>query len=166
VGEELFGAWAARLAQGIRKSVGQLPRTLEEEAQHLAAATRLFAPRKSGALQESIRAQGPEVIVAGPAAAYAKIQNDGGPIVARRHGWLTIPVRPGYVPGPGLVTLKSRDGNQIVVRSGTYELWAIRRRVVTLKGSRYADRALEVHLEHAAERVLRTLPDAGQGGRS
>lgn len=159
--DELFDHWATRLAADYREVAGQLPLTLAQEAQLLAATTRRLAPKATRALERSIRAQGPEVVSGLP---YAEIQSTGGIIQARQHGWLTIPVRRGYRPAPGFVTVRSRDGNQIVVRSGTYELWAIRRREVRMRGSQYLERALEEHLTKAGERVLDKLPDT-RGGR-
>lgn len=158
---ELFDHWALRLASDYREAVGRLPLTMRQEARLLAARVRRLAPVDSRRLQNSIRETEAAVTSDVP---YAEIQDQGGVITARQHGWLTIPVRRGYRPAPGFVTLRSRDGNQIVVRSGTRELWAIRRREVRIKGSRYLERALEGHLEEAGGRVLATLPDVGKGG--
>jgi len=141
--------WAPRLAAELQQLARELPDVPSTEATHLADQVRRLAPRRTGFLRRSIAARGPEVL----AAEYAEIQSEGGTIRALRRGWLTIPVRPGYTPGPGYVTVRGRDGNQYVVRSGSYELWAIRRRSVRIPGTRFLPRALAAHLRAAEERL-------------
>lgn len=153
--------WAPHLARDLDRVRRDLPEILEVEADHLAATTRRLAPRRSGALRASIMARGPDVTSSVP---YAVLQSEGGVIKALRRGWLTIPVRRGYKPGAGYVTVRGRDGHQYVVRSGSYDLWAVRRRQVRIRGSRYLDRALAAHLEQADERVTKVLVDEVTSG--
>jgi hypothetical protein len=147
--------WARQLPKDLTRVQREIPEYLEDEAQRLAATTRRFAPRQSGALRASILARGLQIA----ALPYAEIQSTGGRIRSQKHGWLTIPVRPGYSPGTGYVTVRGRDGNQYVLRSGTVQLWAVRRREVLIRGTRYLERALSVHLERAGERVGQRLVD-------
>lgn len=148
--------WAPRLAHDLTRVVRELPEYLEVEADHLRDTTRRFAPRASGRLRASILARGLSVLSNVP---YAVLQSEGGVIKSLRHGWLTIPVRPGYVPGGGYVTVRGRDGNQYVVRSGTLQLWAVRRRQVRIRGTDYLQRALAAHLDKAGERMAERLVD-------
>lgn len=148
--------WATRLAAALRDV--HLRRELEEEADRLAAVAARHAPRRTGALARSFRGRGLHV----EAAPYAEIVSEGGTVRSARIGGLLVPVRPGYRPGPGFATVRSRGGQRIVVRSGTHELWAIRRREVRLRGDHFLARALESHLDHADERVARALPGVAE----
>jgi hypothetical protein len=153
---ELFDQWAGELAHDLRQAPRAVDTQLHAETRVLAGITRRLAPRASGALAESIEPDGLTVVSDVP---YAELQSTGGTVTARQHGWLTIPVRAGYRPGGGYVTVRGRDGNPIVMRSGTYELWAVKRRSVRVPGSRYLQRALEQHLESGTDqRVLNVLP--------
>lgn len=149
--------WAPRQAREFEQLGRDLDQLPTEEAASLAGWLRRTAPRRTGALLRSISARSNEVV----ALNYADIQDEGGTIRAVRRGWLTIPVRPGYVPGPGYVTVRGRDGNQYVLRSGSFELWAVRRRSVRIRGSRWKSRALAQHLREAEERVAEQLVEAG-----
>lgn len=155
--EELV-PWATRLARELRDVPEVVDQLLDAEALRLARTAAKFAPRSSGALSKSFSAKGAEVRSSVP---YAAVASEGGRVVARRVSDLLVPVKPGYRPGPGYVTIRARSGERIVVRSGTHELWAIRRREVQLRGSGYLGRALETHLEQADERVAAKLPDVG-----
>lgn len=149
--------WAPKLAREFDELARDLPDVPTEEAKHLAGEIRRVVPRRSGFLLRSVEPRGSEVL----AADYAGIQSEGGTIKAVRRAWLTIPVRPGYVPGPGFVTVRGRDGNQYVIRSGSYELWAVRRRTVRIPGTRFLPRALEAHLKASTERLETKLVEAG-----
>lgn len=147
--------WAPDLAADLERVRRDLPQIPRDEAPHLADQIRRLAPKRSGFLRRSVQPRGPEVL----AAEYAGIQSEGGTIKAIRRGWLTIPVRPGYTPGPGYVTVRGRDGNQYVVRSGSYELWAVRRRSVRIPGTRFLPRALAAHLEASVVRLADDFVD-------
>ncbi len=146
--------WAPELARDLERVRRDLPEYIEDEAGHLTVEVRKRAPHKSGALRRSFFPRGPDVLTDSP---YANIQSEGGVIRSLRHGWLTIPVRPGYTPGAGYVTVRGRDGNQYVVRSGSYQLWAVRRREVRIRGTGYLDRALAEHLTDSPERIADRL---------
>lgn len=153
---ETLERWAPRLAGDLRALPEALDRALDTEADHLARTAGRLAPRASGRLARSFVGQDHRVTSTAP---YAVVASEGGIIRARAHGWLLVPVRPGYRPGPGFTTVTTRGGERIVIRSGTRELWAIRRREVRIRGSRYLERALDAHLQEAPERVARVLPD-------
>jgi hypothetical protein len=153
---EMLERWAPRLAGELRDLPEALDRELTEEADRLARTTARHAPRRTGFLARSFKGDEQQVTSTAP---YAVTASEGGVIRARAHGWLLIPVRPGYRPGPGFVTVRARNGERVVLRAGTPELWAIRRREVRIRGSRYLERALEDHLQGAPERVADILPD-------
>lgn len=149
--------WARETAAEFRAV--KLPTVLQQEARNLAWLASRSAPRATGHLSLSIYAVGPRVETRAP---YASVVNTGGVISARRHGYLTIPVRPGFRPGPGFVIARSSKG-PLVVRAGTHEIWALLRRSVTVRGTRYLDTALTVHLATAQERVGSQLPGQTDG---
>lgn len=141
--------WAPETAGDHDRLGRRLPELLEPEAEGLAGTARQLAQKRSGALRRSILARGLSVLSDSP---YAVLQSEGGIVRSKRYGWLTIPVRAGFVPGPGFATVRSGTG-QIVVRSGTLQLWAVRRRQVLIRGNRFLVRALEQHRQQAADRV-------------
>jgi hypothetical protein len=153
---EMLERWAPRLAGELRDLPEALDRELTAEADRLARTAARLVQRRSGALARSFRGEDHRVTSTKP---YAVMASEGGVIRARAHGWLLVPVRPGYHPGPGFSTVTTRGGQRIVIRNGTHELWAVRRREVRVRGSRYLERALEDHLQGAPERVADILPD-------
>lgn len=128
--------WAAQKAARMVKA--DFRTALAAEAQRLASTLSRYAPVRSGFLRRSFHSAGKQV----RSADYARIVSEGGVIRAKRGRMLTIPV-PGYVPGPDYVTVSDRSGGQAIFRRGTYELWAIRRREVIVRGSGYLTRATQ-----------------------
>lgn len=152
--------WAPELAADLERLARNQIDLVEPEAPILRDSLRRFAPRASGVLRRSFGwentvATGLTVTSSAP---YAALQSEGGVVRAKR-GWMTIPIRLGYRPGAGFVTVRGRDGHQYIVRAGTHELWATRRREVRIRGSRYLDRALAAYLPDADERVADRLVD-------
>jgi len=145
--------WTTRFAGNLHRMAGRVPDELEREAERAAATVREFAPRRSGALRRSIKRLGKTVHSDLP---YAQLQSEGGVVRPVRRQFLTIPVRRGFAPGPGFVTVRSSGGG-LVFRSGTRQLWAVRRREVRIRGSRYLLRALEAHMQKADVRVAKRL---------
>lgn len=154
--DETLERWAPRLADELGDVPRDLQRLRSTEAERLADTLARTAQRgHTGRLRRSFEAKGPDVT---SSVDYAEVASTGGTIVAKVHGNLVVPVKPGYTPGPGYVTVRARNGSLIVVRSGTHELWAVRRREVRVTGSRYLERGLAKHLEHADERAASVLP--------
>lgn len=147
--------WAPELANDLARVGKEAESYLVPEAEHLATSIRRVAPVRSRALLRSIVARELDV----SALDYATLQSEGGTVKALHHGWLTIPVRPGYTPSGGYVTVKGRDGNQYVIRSGTMELWAARRRSVRIRGTQFLRRGLDDHLAGAGDRIAKRITD-------
>jgi hypothetical protein len=142
------------LADHLRHVARETPAIVAAEATPLARTVARTAPRRSGRLARSFRARGLEVISTAP---HALQVDRGGVIRARRHGYLLVPVRPTYAPTtPGLVTVRGRRG-PIVVRSGTWDLWALRLRQVRTRRTDYLAEALRRHLDDSPERVAEGL---------
>ncbi len=116
---------------------------LRDQAQSLAAF-------KTGRLRRSIKSKGLIVLSRHPAALF---QNKGGILKAKKHEFMTIPVRPGFRRAPKYVTIKRADGSEFVIRRGTTQLWAVKRRAIVIAGNRYLDRALDRHLGVTGDRV-------------
>jgi hypothetical protein len=144
--------WAKSLKSELGKEWNEFKDGLKGEVEELADTVREVVTVRSGRLRKSIRVRGLEVISRHRG---AKFHSTGGLISAKKHEFLTIPVRKGYRRAPKYLTIKRADGDQFVIRRGTRELWAIRRRQVYVRGSRYLDKALERHIQETGERVAK-----------
>ena len=134
--------WAASLSKSARRTAKSLTtKALRAETKRLALVLRKYAPRRTGALRKSIRWVGANVL----ASDYARVQSEGGRVVPRRYAFLAVPLRADYRPGPGFITARERNGVRAVLSRNTYEVWAIRRRSVLVKGSHFMERGLEEH---------------------
>lgn len=142
-----------RLERYLRQTPREVERLVEDDLPRgLAGWARRLAPRVSGRLRRSFDSRDGTVTTS---VDYAEIVDRGGAIRARAHGYLVVPVRPGVRPLDA-VTVGPR-GNQIIVRSGTYELWAVRRREVRIRGTRYLQRAEAAHLPEARAEIVQEL---------
>lgn len=144
-----FQVWAGRLA-------AELPKIAEPnmgtEAGHLLRIARRYAP---GRLGTRLHAQGEQVVSDVPG---AQLLSDGGIIRAQRARWLRIPL-PGQPDnagnGPDYVTIGKRPDTRYVIRKSTRELVAVRKLQVTIRGSRWMQRALQEHETEAEQRLSR-----------
>jgi hypothetical protein len=146
--------WAPELARDVDRIARDPEALIRPEARLLSDAARRRAPVARGALRRSIEDRGLSITTD---VSYAVLQSEGGVVRALNHGWLTVPIRPGFVAGPGYTTVRGKDGQQYIVRSGSYQLWAVRRREVRIPGNRWIERALEDHLQKADDRVAERL---------
>jgi len=142
-----------RLERYLRTTPGRVRHLVEDELpRDLAAWAGRLAPRVSGRLRRSFDTRGSAVT---SSVDYAELVDRGGTIRARAHGFLLVPVRPGQRPLDA-VTVGPR-GAQVIVRSGTYELWAVRRREVRIRGTRYLQRAEAAHVREARKDLAEEL---------
>lgn len=152
----------AELGKGLRAASARI-RAFSDDSEAvrlgplLVRLLRANSPRDSGRLARSWQQRGPNVFSRVP---YARIQNQGGRIVPRRHGFLIIPFRSNnYTPGDsGYV----RSGKYIVKR-GSPEVVAHLRRHVDIKGTKYIERSIRTYLELAKVRLLRSARRAVLG---
>lgn len=141
--------WAGRLADELRELAKA---DLESEASHLLRIARRYAP---GRLGTKLRTQGAQVVSDVPG---AQLLSEGGTIRPKRARWLLIPLpgRPRDAgKGPGYVTVGKRADVRYVLDRQTKELVAVRKLSVTIRGSRWMDRALEEHVREATDRLVR-----------
>ena len=141
--------WAGRLAAELREMATL---DLQPEAGHLLRIARRYAP---GRLGTKLRTQGAQVVSDVPG---AQLLSEGGTIRPRKARWLLIPLpgRPANVgQGPNYVTVGLRIDVRYVLDRNTRELVAVRKLSVTIKGSRWMDKALEEHRREAADRLER-----------
>jgi hypothetical protein len=141
--------WAGRLAHELRELAAL---DQEAEAGQLLRIARRYAP---GRLGTQLRTQGAQVVSDVPG---AQLLSEGGTIRPKRARWLLIPLpgRPKNVgQGPNYVTIGKRADIRYVIDRQTKELVAVRKLSVTIRGSRWMDKALEEHTREAEQRLAR-----------
>lgn len=148
--------WTERMAAITAAEPERAKKELGLETDALRDELKKSAPKKRGRLEKSIRSKGLSVVTR---SRYAIMQDQGGRIDPKRRAWLTIPVKKGYRPGPKYFTITGRDGNQYVLRRGSRELWAIRRRFVMIPATHFLQHGLDKHLAQTDERLAKRAED-------
>lgn len=134
----------------LARSLEQLQPDLQHEGQRLLRVARRYAP---GRLGQALSVEGTRIVSAVP---YAAITSEGGTIKARRARWLEIALPgkgAGGFRGPDFVTVGKRPDKRFILRRSTGELVGVRVLSVTIRGTRWMERALREHEQEAQRRL-------------
>ncbi len=150
--------WVGMVQTGTART---LPKA-EEEVRYLLAEFKRFAPPS---VKPTLFAEKRHVFSTAP---HARESSFGGVIRPKRARWLFVPLRGARVHSrsPNLVTVPRGDGfKRYVIDKRSKKLVAVRMKAVTLRGSRWIDRALAEHKAKTEERLRKRAELALTRGR-
>lgn len=147
--------WVMELPSRLARTVPQM----EAETKRLLTFAVRMAPKS---VKATLFARKDQILSTAP---HAIESSTGGIIRAKRARWLFVPlpghrnVRPG---DPNLVTIPRGSSlfKRYVIDKNSKQLVAVRVKHVTLRGSRWIERAREAHIQDAERRLAKQAEDA------